>query len=102
MKLKDCTRNITAVCNLRQIQSKTKFGPRQIQSETKFSLRQIQSETKFSPRQNSVQKKIFSDHQKKILELNFVSDCILSPTEFVSDFQYTFLSCLGPFEAYHH
>ena len=36
---------------------------------------------------------------KKILGLNFVSDCILSRTEFVLDFQRAFLSCLGPFDA---
>ena len=39
-------------------------------------------------------KKFFSDHQEKILGLNFFSDCILSLTEFVLDFQCTFLSCL--------
>ena len=66
----------------------------------------IQSKTnsvqdKYSPRQNSVLKKNFLQPLEKILKLNFVSDCILSQTEFVSDFQYTFLSCLGPFDAYH-
>ena len=72
-KLKDCIRNTTAVCNLRQNSVQDKFSPRQIQSKTKFSL-----------------KKQISDHQKKILRLNFVLDCILSQTEFVSDFQCTF------------
>ena len=70
---------------------------RQIQPETNSVQDKIQSDTKLSPK-----KKIFSDHLKKILELNFVSDYILSWTEFVSDFQCTFLSCLGPFDAYHH
>ena len=74
VQLKDCIQNTTAVCNLRQNSVQDKFSP----------------------------KNFFFQPSEKILRLNFVSDCILSWTEFVSDFQCTFLSCLRPFDAYHH
>ena len=85
-----------------KIQSETNSVWDKFQSETdsvwdKIQSKQIQSKTKFSPKNIS-----FPTIGKKILTLNFVSDCILSQTEFVSDFQCTFLSCLGPFNAYHH
>ena len=48
---------------------------------------------------NFVRKKIL----RYFLGLNFVLDCILSQTEFVSDTQCDFsLSCLRQIDAYHH
>ena len=66
-----------------------------IQSETNSVQDKIQAETN-TVRDKIQSKKIFLTIGKKF------SDCILSWTEFVMDFQCTFLSCLGPFNAYHH
>ena len=64
-----------------------------IQSKTKFSLRKIQEffQKKYCWKKKFVGKKIL----RFFLRLNFVLDV-------VSDFQCTFLSCLGQIDAYHH
>ena len=50
-------------------------------------------------KEKNYQKKKFVGY---FLGLNFLLDCILSQTEFVSDFLCTFLSCLEQIDAYHH
>ena len=69
-----------------------------IQSETNSVQEKIQSGGKFCQKKNFIGKKIL----RYFPGLNFVSDCILSQTEFVSDFQCTFLSCLRQIDAYHY
>ena len=79
-QLNNCIRNTTAVCNPRQNLVRDKF----------------------SPRQNSVLDKIqnFFLLEKKFVGKKNLRFCL--GLNFVTDFQCTFLSCLGQIDAYHH
>ena len=77
LELNDCIRNTTALCNPRQNSVQDKIQ--------NLVGEKILSEKKLSKR-NLLEKKILTYFSG----LNFVSDCILFKTEFVSDFQCTF------------